>query len=87
MDKNYKTLFLFFASLFLSAALLYAFYDHTWSLLDDGAYAHVAERILTGEILNLDVHDVHAGYINFINTASLSLFGNQMVSLRMPLVI
>ncbi|MEZ5759074.1 MAG: hypothetical protein R3D86_12710 [Emcibacteraceae bacterium] len=70
-----------------SFSVLLHFYNHYWYPPDDGAYAHVADRILSGEILNLDIHDVHFGYINFINAAAFALFGNEMVSMRIPIVI
>ncbi len=58
----------------------------TWVPADDGIYAHLGERILSGEILNKDVQSIHPGFINFVNAASLWLFGPQLVSLRFPLV-
>ena len=39
------------------------FHDRTWCPPDDGAYAHVAERILQDEVLHRDVQDVHPGYV------------------------
>ncbi|HET6891629.1 MAG TPA: hypothetical protein VFH31_11035, partial [Pyrinomonadaceae bacterium] len=67
--------------------LLFFFYDRFWYPPDEGNYAHVAERFLNGEILNLQVQDIHAGYINFVNAAALRLFGLDLVSLRYPLVL
>jgi dolichyl-phosphate-mannose-protein mannosyltransferase len=67
--------------------LLYFFYDRFWYPPDEGNYAHVAQRLLNGEILNLQIQDVHAGYINFVNAAALGLFGSDLVSLRYPLVL
>jgi hypothetical protein len=61
------------------------FHDQSWYPPDDGNYAHVAQRVASGEILNLQVQDVHAGYINFLNAAALRLFGMDLVSLRYPL--
>ena len=51
------------------------------------AHAHVAERINRGEVLNRDVQDVHAGYINFANAMAIRLFGDDLLSLRYPLVV
>ena len=62
-------------------------HDRFWWPPDEGNYAHVAERLLSGEILHRDVQDVHAGYINFINAAAFSLFGVRLVSLRYPLAV
>jgi len=58
-----------------------------WWPPDEGNYAHVAERLLSGETLHKDVQDVHAGYINFINAAAFSVFGVRLVSLRYPLAV
>ncbi len=67
--------------------LLYAFHDRFWYPPDEGNYAHVAQRILRGETLNLQVQDVHPGYISFVNAAALRVFGADLVSLRYPLVL
>src|SRR5262245_49048711 len=69
------------------AWLLYTHYDRFWYPPDEGNYAHVAQRVLQGEVLNRDVQDVHPGYINFLNAAALRLFGLDLVSLRYPLVL
>ena len=61
-------------------------HDRQWNAYDDGAYLHVADRMLHGEVLNRDVQDVHAGYINFANAGAMWLFGNDAVSPRYPLV-
>lgn len=73
--------------LVLSAALLWYFHDRFWYPVDDGNYAHVAERVAAGEVLNGQVQDVHAGYINFLNAAAFRVFGVDLVSLRYPLVL
>ncbi len=70
-----------------AAVVLYYFHDRFWWGPSDGAYAHVAERILAGEVLNRDVQDIHAGYINFANAAAMAIFGSKLVALRYPLVL
>ncbi len=70
-----------------SAWLLVHFHDRFWYAPDEGNYAHVAQRLLQGETLNLQVQDVHPGYISFVNAAALKLFGPDLVSLRYPLVV
>lgn len=67
--------------------LLYSYYDRFWYPPDEGNYAHVAQRVLEGETLNLQVQDVHPGYISFVNAAALHVFGSDLVSLRYPLVL
>ncbi len=74
-------------ALAVCAAVLIGFHDRFWYPPDDGAYAHVASRILDGELLNRDVQDVHLGTINFANAAALWLFGNDLISLRYPLIL
>jgi hypothetical protein len=73
------------AAVAIAAVISITFYDRFWYAPDDGAYAHVASRILQGEVLNGSVQDIHAGYINFVNAAALALFGLDLLSLRIPL--
>lgn len=74
-------------STLITIAMLLSTYNTQWYSPDDGAFALFGERILQGEILNLDFHSVHAGYINFLNAALLYIFGNNIASLRIFLVI
>ncbi|MCC3861261.1 glycosyltransferase family 39 protein [Pseudemcibacter aquimaris] len=73
-------------SIAISVALLVVNYDKQWDPPDDGAYGHVADRILKGEVLNLHVSDLHMGYVNFLNAFVLKIFGSSLVNLRLPLV-
>ena len=73
--------------LLVSTLLMVIYHDRFWAPADDGKFAHVAERTLAGEQLHRDVQDLHAGYINFVNTAAFSLFGVRMVSMRYPLAL
>ena len=70
-----------------SLTILLHFHNRFWYAPDDGAYAHVAERILQGEVLHRDVQDIHMGYINFTNALALQTFGNRLVSMRYPLIL
>lgn len=70
----------------LNAWVLVHFHDRFWWAPDEGNYAHVAERILDGDVLHADVQDIHPGYVNFTNAAALALFGRELVSMRYPLV-
>jgi len=83
--RGFRTAAAFALVVCFAAAVLIAFHDHFWLPGADGAYAHVAERLLAGEVLNRDVQDIHAGYVNFINAASMALFGSKLVALRYPL--
>ncbi len=71
----------------ISASVVGYFYDQFSYLPDDGTYAYIASRVLAGDVLNRDIQDVHAGYINFFNAAALKVFGSSLLSLRFPLVI
>ena len=73
--------------LIFNLLLLSHFHNRSWLPEDEGQYAHVAERILDGEILNAQIQEHHPGYINFINALALRLFGRDLVSLRYPLVV
>lgn len=76
-----------FLAVAAAATISILFYDRFWYAPDDGAYAHVASRMLHGEVLNRDVQDVHAGYINFINAAAMAILGADFRSLRIPLAV
>jgi len=66
--------------------ILAAHYDRSWFPPDEGAYAHVAQQMLRGRVLHLELQDIHAGYVNFANAGALWLFGDNLLSLRYPLV-
>lgn len=72
-------------SALFAAAVWGRFHDRFWYPPDEGNYAHVAERMLDGQVLNRDVQDVHAGYINVLNAGAMGLFGRDLLSLRYPL--
>jgi len=65
-----------------NAVLLWFFHNRFWYAPDEGNYAHVAQRVVSGEVLNLNVQDIHPGYINFVNAAALRVFGLDLLSLR-----
>ena len=73
------------ATVFNCVVLLY-FHNRFWWPPDEGQYAHTAERILHGEILNSDVQEIHTGYLNFLHAAAFALAGEKLVSLRYPLI-
>jgi len=77
---------LFVAAAAFTAVVLWHFHDRFWWPPDEGAYAHVAERVLAGEVLNRDVQDIHPGYVNLANAAALWMFGRDLLSLRYPMV-
>jgi len=84
-NRNFLTAF---ALLILFNTLVLGYYHNRfWWPPDDGVYAHTAERMLNGEVLNKDVEEIHTGYIHFIDVAAFALFGVKFVSLRYPLVL
>ena len=69
-----------------NAALLWFFHDRYWYPTDDGFYAHIADRLRSGEVLNHDIQDIHPGYIHFLHALAFQVFGLDLVSLRYPMV-
>src|SRR5689334_10339503 len=68
----------------ISAAILLRYYDRMWLPGDDGYYAHIAERVIAGEVLHRDVQALHPGYVYLVDAVALKLFGHSLVSLRYP---
>lgn len=71
----------------LATAMVWQFHDQSWWAPDDGAYAHIAERLLKGEVLNGSIYDIHLGLVHFVHAAAFKLFGTTMVGLRYPLAL
>ena len=71
----------------VNAAILWSLHDHYWYPSDEGIYAHLAQRLLAGEVLSRDVQSLHPGYINFVNAAAMRVFGPDLLSMRYPLVL
>src|SRR5215213_2289893 len=71
----------------ISTIIMIIYHNRFWALTDEGIYAHVADRILLGQVLHRDVQDLYPGYLNFANAAAFSLFGVRMVSMRYPLAV
>lgn len=69
-----------------AALLLAYFHDRFWWPPDDGAYGYVAQRILAGDVVNGNLQELHPGYISFLHAAAFAIFGEDLVSLRYPLV-
>ncbi|MFQ5953964.1 MAG: hypothetical protein ACE5JZ_02755 [Kiloniellales bacterium] len=84
--RRFHPLALLFVIGFTAVVLGY-YHDRFWWGPDDGAMAHVAERILAGEVLNGDVQEIRPGYASFANALALWLFGHDFLSLRYPLAV
>ena len=70
----------------VNAALLWFFHNRYWYPTDDGFYAHIAERLMSGEVLNRDVQDIHPGYVHAVHVLAFQTFGVDLVSLRYPMI-
>lgn len=86
MSRRRGTWLLFASACALSALLLWYFHDRYWYPTDDGFQAHIAERLLDGEVLNRDVQDIHPGFLHVVHAAAFLIFGIDLVSLRYPLI-
>jgi hypothetical protein len=73
--------------LLLTCLVLYHFHDQFWWGPDEGVYAYVAQRFLAGDTLHRDLIDIHPGYGNFLNILAFFVFGEDLLSLRYPLVL
>jgi len=78
--------FVFIVVASINALLLWSFHDRYWYPVDEGIYAHLAERLVAGEVLHVDIVDFHPGYGDFLNAAAFRVFGIDLVSLRYPLI-
>lgn len=76
----------FAVAMTVALAVVLHFHDRFWAAPEEGAYAHVAERVLAGESLAHAERAVHLGYTSFANALAFKLFGVDLVSLRYPLV-
>lgn len=73
-------------TLALNLVLVVHYHDQSLWPADDGTYAHVADRLLRGEVLSRDIKEDHAGASHFLHAAAFALFGTDLVSLRYPLM-
>ena len=83
-----KKLFLivFLVTISCNGIVLFYFHNRFWWPPDEGVYAHIAERVMNGEVLNADVEEVHTGYLNLFHSVVFRVFGIRLVSMRYPLV-
>ena len=85
-SRHTQVVALLVAACLANALLLWFFHDRYWYPTDDGFHAHIAERLLAGEVLNRDVQDIHPGLLHFIHAAAFRAFGIDLVSLRYPMI-
>ncbi len=73
-------------SLMSVALMLFFYHDLFWWPVDEGVYAYIAQRMNAGYIIHKDIIDLHAGYGNLLNAWAFRLFGEDLLSLRYPLI-
>lgn len=76
-----------FIGVIVVALVYWVTFDHEWIASDEGYYAHSAQRVLNGEIPHKDFHEIHPGYITWMNAFSMKVFGESFLSLRIPIVM
>lgn len=77
------------ALVFLAAAFLYAALtiDRGWIPHDDGMLGQAAIRVLTGDLPHRDFHDVYTGALSYWHALSFALFGINLLSPRILLLL
>lgn len=75
----------FLITVVFNGIVLVHFHNRFWWPPDEGVYAHIAERVMKGEVLNSDVEEIHTGYLNLFHSVVFRIFGVRLVSLRYPL--
>lgn len=70
-----------------AGALLVRRLDQGWFNHDDGSLAHIAERILAGELPHRDFAELYTGLLSFLNAGVFALFGHDIIYLRLPLSV
>lgn len=78
--------YIILALTFLSSYLCLRFHQFSWIPPDEGHWAHVAERLNKGEVLYRDIRENHPSYIHFVHQFSFSFFGENLTSLRYPII-
>jgi hypothetical protein len=66
--------------------VLLRFHDR-WVPEDDGAFGQAADRVLAGELPHREFVDIYTGGLTFFNAALFGVFGENLIWLRMPLVV
>ena len=83
--SNKSFLIALLITIVFNAIVLTYFHNRFWWPPDEGVYAHIAERVAKGEVLNSDVEEIHTGYLNLFHSVVFRVFGVRLVSLRYPL--
>jgi Dolichyl-phosphate-mannose-protein mannosyltransferase len=68
-----------------TAAWVWFRLDQGWVPHDDGAFAQSATRVLAGQLPHREFAELYTGGMTFLNAAAMSVFGEDLISLRYPL--
>src|SRR5262249_3659035 len=74
------------AILSLSAFYTSSRVDRGWVPHDDGSLAHMAERVLDGELPHRDFDDIYTGGLSFLSAGAFKLLGINLLSIRITLL-
>jgi len=66
----------------LSALYVWGFIDHGWIPHDDGSLAHMAERVLNGEMPHRDFDEIYTGGLSLLYAAAFKILGLNFISIR-----
>jgi hypothetical protein len=69
------------------ALYLWRFVDRGWIPHDDGMLAHIAERILAGQMPHRDFDDPYTGGLGYLHALAFLAFGVHLLSLRILLFL
>ena len=71
----------------LSVGWLGIHLNRGWVPHDDGMLAQTGERVLNGQLPHRDFDDVYTGGLSYLNAAAFKIFGMNLMSLRIMLLI
>jgi hypothetical protein len=71
----------------LSVGWLGIHLNRGWVPHDDGMLAQTGERVLSGQLPHRDFDDVYTGGLSYLNAAALKIFGVNLMSLRIMLLV
>nr|HEV7953603.1 glycosyltransferase family 39 protein [Candidatus Acidoferrales bacterium] len=71
----------------LSVGWLGIHLNRGWVPHDDGMLAQTGERVLSGQLPHRDFDDVYTGGLSYLNAAAFKIFGMNLMSLRIMLLV
>ncbi len=86
-SKLSKSIAILLLTWILSVGWLGIHLNRGWVAHDDGMLAQTGERVLSGQLPHRDFDDVYTGGLSYLNAAALRLFGMNLMSLRIMLLI